>query len=117
MVVSINKDYFIKVMQENEYNPFSYNALSCLYDMIEDIEWQQETSIELDPVAFRSQYVEYHTFADIYKDYSSSLVIDDEDLDGLSFDEKEEKIKESLEYAGAYFCEFDGGIILDVESF
>jgi len=116
MFLRIDRSQFVATMQASQYHSFSCNGLSCLFDLIEEIEWETGQQIELDPVALRCQFVEYADFHAIFDDYSNALDID-ENIADLDYIDGEQAIQNALEIAGVHFVEFDTGVILDVESF
>ena len=117
MIITLDKARFVLLMHENEYNPFSANGLSCLFDMIEEYEESSGYNVEIDPTAFRCQYVEYENFHAIYEDYDNMIDLP-EDIDCMEFDEVEQIIENYIsEIWCASYRTFNGGVILDTDSF
>ena len=69
---TINSDYFRNWFLNSQYkNNFSVLGLSSLYDYLTDLEDDQGTEFNFDPVAFACEYSEYENLQEIIENYNS----------------------------------------------
>jgi len=75
---TINSDYFRNWFLNSQYkNNFSVLGLSSLYDYLVDLEEEQNTEFNFDPVAFACEYSEYENLQEIIENYNSIETIQD----------------------------------------
>ena len=75
---TINSDYFRNWFLNSQYkNNFSVLGLSSLYDYLTDLEDDQGTEFNFDPVAFACEYSEYENLQEIIENYNSIETIQD----------------------------------------
>jgi len=75
---TINSFYFRNWFLNSQYkNNFSIEGLSSLYDYLVDLEEDQNTEFNFDPVAFACAYSEYENFQEIKENYNSIETIQD----------------------------------------
>ena len=75
---TIDTYYFRNWFLNSQYkNNFSIEGLSSLYDYLTDLEDDQGTEFNFDPVAFACAYSEYENFQEIKDNYSSIQSIQD----------------------------------------
>ncbi len=58
-------------------NSFTYDGFKALFDYLEQLENECDMSIELDPIAFDCEYVEYGDLEEIQGDYPDVESIQD----------------------------------------
>jgi len=69
---TINSFYFRNWFLNSQYkNNFSIEGLSSLYDYLTDLEDDQGTEFDFDPVAFACEYSEYENLQEIIENYNS----------------------------------------------
>tara|TARA_R110000851_G_scaffold95389_1_gene207266 strand:+ start:500 stop:799 length:300 start_codon:yes stop_codon:yes gene_type:complete len=69
---TINSFYFRNWFLNSQYkNNFSIEGLSSLYDYLTDLEDDQGTEFNFDPVAFVCEYSEYENLQEIIENYNS----------------------------------------------
>jgi len=69
---TINSFYFRNWFLNSQYhNNFSVEGLSSLYDYLVDLEEDQNTEFNFDPVAFACEYSEYENLQEIIENYNS----------------------------------------------
>ena len=69
---TINSDYFRNWFLNSQYkNNFSVLGLSSLYDYLTDLEDDQGTEFNFDPVAFACAYSEYENLQEVIENYNS----------------------------------------------
>ena len=69
---TINTYYFRNWFLNSQYkNNFSIEGLSSLYDYLVDLEEDQNTEFDFDPVAFACEYSEYNNLQEIIENYNS----------------------------------------------
>ena len=69
---TINSFYFRNWFLNSQYkNNFSIEGLSSLYDYLTDLEDDQGTEFNFDPVAFACEYSEYENLQEIIENYNS----------------------------------------------
>ena len=69
---TINSDYFRNWFLNSQYkNNFSVLGLSSLYDYLVDLEEDQNTEFDFDPVAFACEYSEFENLQEIIENYNS----------------------------------------------
>jgi len=71
MIKTITKSQFIDEFNswESRKDTFSYNALSSLYDYLQEYEEATDTKIELDIVALCCEYTEYEDLEGLQASY------------------------------------------------
>ena len=69
MKQTINFSQFRDSFSEQYRNNFTYGGKRALFDYLEELEDDGETTIELDPVAFCCEFTEYASFAEFQEDY------------------------------------------------
>ena len=75
---TINSDYFRNWFLNSQYkNNFSVLGLSSLYDYLVDLEEEQNTEFNFDPVAFACEYSEFENLQEIIENYNSIETIQD----------------------------------------
>ena len=75
---TINSDYFRNWFLNSQYkNNFSVLGLSSLYDYLTDLEDDQGTEFNFDPVAFACEYSEFENLQEIIENYNSIETIQD----------------------------------------
>jgi hypothetical protein len=68
---TINTYYFRNWFLNSQYkNNFSIEGLSSLYDYLVDLEEDQNTEFDFDPVAFACEYSEYDNLQEIIDNYN-----------------------------------------------
>ena len=68
---TINTYYFRNWFLNSQYkNNFSIEGLSSLYDYLVDLEEDQNTEFDFDPVAFACEYSEYDNLQEIIENYN-----------------------------------------------
>jgi len=50
---------------------FTYEGLSALWEYFEEYENETETELELDPIAFRVEFIEYDNIKEFNNDYET----------------------------------------------
>ena len=69
---TINTYYFRNWFLNSQYkNNFSIEGLSSLYDYLTDLEDDQGTEFNFDPVAFACEYSEFENLQEIIENYNS----------------------------------------------
>ena len=69
---TINTYYFRNWFLNSQYkNNFSIEGLSSLYDYLVDLEEDQNTEFDFDPVAFACEYSEFENLQEIIENYNS----------------------------------------------
>ena len=69
---TINFSYFRNWFLNSQYkNNFSIEGLSSLYNYLVDLEEDQNTEFNFDPVAFACEYSEYDSLQEIIENYNS----------------------------------------------
>jgi len=69
---TIDTYYFRNWFLNSQYkNNFSIEGLSSLYDYLTDLEDDQGTEFNFDPVAFACEYSEYENLQEIIENYNS----------------------------------------------
>jgi len=69
---TIDSYYFRNWFLNSQYkNNFSIEGLSSLYDYLTDLEDDQGTEFNFDPVAFACEYSEYENLQEIIENYNS----------------------------------------------
>jgi len=69
---TIDTYYFRNWFLNSQYkNNFSIEGLSSLYDYLTDLEDDQGTEFDFDPVAFACEYSEYENLQEIIENYNS----------------------------------------------
>ena len=79
----------------NRGEQFTYDALTALFEWLEELAEDTGTPYELDVIALCCEFTEYADFAEIQATYSSTELNDIEDLQDHTF-----------------VIKFDGGIII-----
>ena len=75
---TIDTYYFRNWFLNSQYkNNFSIEGLSSLYNYLVDLEEDQNTEFNFDPVAFACAYSEYKNFEEIKENYNSIETIQD----------------------------------------
>ena len=75
---TINFSYFRNWFLNSQYkNNFSIEGLSSLYDYLVELEEDQNTEFNFDPVAFACEYSEYENLQEIIENYNSIETIQD----------------------------------------
>ena len=75
---TIDTYYFRNWFLNSQYkNNFSIEGLSSLYDYLVDLEEDQNTEFDFDPVAFACEYSEYENLQEIIENYNSIETIQD----------------------------------------
>ena len=75
---TIDTYYFRNWFLNSQYkNNFSIEGLSSLYDYLTDLEDDQGTEFNFDPVAFACEYSEYENLQEIIENYNSIETIQD----------------------------------------
>ena len=75
---TIDTYYFRNWFLNSQYkNNFSIEGLSSLYDYLVDLEEDQNTEFDFDPVAFACEYSEYDNLQEIIENYNSIETIQD----------------------------------------
>ena len=75
---TINSFYFRNWFLNSQYkNNFSVLGLSSLYDYLVDLEEEQNTEFNFDPVAFACEYSEFENLQEIIENYNSIETIQD----------------------------------------
>ena len=75
---TIDTYYFRNWFLNSQYkNNFSIEGLSSLYDYLTDLEDDQGTEFNFDPVAFACSYSEFENLQEIIDNYSSIETIQD----------------------------------------
>jgi len=92
MKETIDEYRFCNVMA-TPYNGFTLGGARKLFDILSDYEEETGVELELDPVAIRCQFTEYANMEDVANDFPE------------------------FEEHGLCFWEYDGGVIVDVESY
>jgi len=69
---TIDTYYFRNWFLNSQYkNNFSIEGLSSLYDYLTDLEDDQGTEFNFDPVAFACEYSEYDNLKEVIENYNS----------------------------------------------
>jgi len=69
---TIDTYYFRNWFLNSQYkNNFSIEGLSSLYDYLTDLEDDQGTELNFDPVAFACEYSEYDNLKEVIENYNS----------------------------------------------
>tara|TARA_R110000764_G_scaffold49660_1_gene109694 strand:- start:187 stop:486 length:300 start_codon:yes stop_codon:yes gene_type:complete len=69
---TINSFYFRNWFLNSQYkNNFSIEGLSSLYDYLTDLEDDQGTEFNFDPIAFACEYSEYDNLQEVIENYNS----------------------------------------------
>ena len=69
---TIDTYYFRNWFLNSQYkNNFSIEGLSSLYDYLTDLEDDQGTEFNFDPVAFACEYSEYENLQEVIENYNS----------------------------------------------
>ena len=75
---TIDTYYFRNWFLNSQYkNNFSIEGLSSLYDYLVDLEEDQNTEFNFDPVAFACAYSEFENLQEIIENYNSIETIQD----------------------------------------
>jgi|TARA_R110002167_G_scaffold59548_1_gene168770 hypothetical protein len=92
MISTLNLYDFRRGFETRERTNFSYDGLEALFNYLEEIEQDCDTSIEYDPIAFCCEYMEWEDFAEFqgqYPDIENKEEIQEQaqfiDIDGESF--------------------------------
>ncbi len=104
MKQTVTKTMFIDSFKAaGRENQFSYNALSALFDHLEDIEIETGEELELDPVAICCEFEEHDSAHDFFVEYDY--------LENIRHIKTEAEALESLRELTLVIT-FDGGVIV-----
>lgn len=75
MIKSINFNTFHDAFKNcGRGESFTYNGFKALYDYLTELENSCNTQIELDPIGFDCEYVEYDDFEELQLDYDVETI-------------------------------------------
>ena len=94
MKKEITQAEFIDIMQEVRPNNFSYEGLCFLFEWFEEFEQSTDSRIDLDPIAICCEFIEYTDVDEVIDAYG---ILDFDELQEATLDEKREAVREYLE--------------------
>lgn len=77
MINTINFSEFADSFSDQYKNNFSYEGKKALFEHLENLESENGTQIELDPIAFCCEYSEYDDLKDLQANYSNINTMED----------------------------------------